>query len=172
MTQVSTTLAPMKLRYTYHSEHHADNKDRWFHFVLFAGAFLLLLAAGQQFFLFFTDWHASDEEHSWWHLGLGVTYLLGGLLMAYAGYRADHASRGDLDRYVRVSEKHLSWKLDQKEGEQELLLEDITGIERPNIRDLVLKIQGGSQIFLPIYLVTHEGKQNELMAILQAQAEG
>ncbi|SEQ75618.1 hypothetical protein [Neolewinella agarilytica] len=162
----------MKLRYTYHSEHHADNKDRWFHFVLFAGAFLLLLAAGQQFFLFFTDWHASDEEHSWWHLGLGVIYLLGGLLMAYAGYRADHASRGDLDRYVRVSDKHLVWKLDQKEGEQELLLEDITGIERPNVRDLVLKVKGGSQIFLPIYLITHDGKQEELMAILQAQTKG
>ena len=46
MTQVSTTLAPMKLRYTYHSEHHADNKDRWFHFVLFAGAFLWGLTNG------------------------------------------------------------------------------------------------------------------------------
>ncbi|MFT5999474.1 MAG: hypothetical protein ACI81P_001932, partial [Neolewinella sp.] len=58
----------MILRYSYHSEHNAEPSNRWIHFLLFLGAFILLLAAGQQLFLYFTDWHAADDEHSWWHL--------------------------------------------------------------------------------------------------------
>lgn len=157
----------MKLRYTYHSEHHAEPTDRWVHFLLFLGAFLLLLAAGQQWFLYFTDWHASDQEHSLWHLGLGVIYLVIGAVLAYIGYRHEHASRGVNDRYVRIDETHLRWSLTQKIDEKTVLLTDIASVERPNVRDLKLTLTDGSTVTLPIFLVASEGKQEELLATLK-----
>lgn len=156
----------MRLRYSYHSEHHAEPTDRWVHFLLFLGAFLLLLAAGQQFFLFVTDWHASDEAHSWWHLTLGLIYLLVGAALAYAGYRHEHASRGPADRYVRVGEEDLTWSLTQKVDEKKVALADISTVERPNIRDLKLTLKDGSSVILPVYLVTCQAKQNDLLATL------
>lgn len=156
----------MKLRYSYHSEHHAEPSDRWVHFLLFLGAFLLLLAAGQQFFLFATDWHASDEGHSWWHLTLGLAYLLVGAAMAYIGYRHEHASRGPADRYVRIGEDDLTWSLTQKLDEQNVALADITAVDRPNIRDLKLTLKGEKSVVLPIYLITCDAKQEELLTTL------
>jgi len=156
----------MRLRYSYHSEHHAEPSARWVHFLLFLGAFLLLLAAGQQFFLFATDWHASDEGHSWWHLTLGLIYLLIGAALAYVGYRHEHASRGPADRYVRVGEDDLTWSLTQKVDEKKIALADIAVVERPNIRDMKLTLQDGNTVILPIYLITSEGKQDELLVIL------
>ncbi len=157
----------MKLRYTYHSEHHAEPKDRWIHFLLFLGAFLLLLAAGQQWFLFFTDWHASDQEHSYWHLGLGVIYLIIGAVLAYIGYRHENASRGACDRYARIDETHLRWSLTQKVDEEAIALEDIATVERSNIRDLKLTLKDGKSAILPIFLIASEGKQEELLATLK-----
>jgi len=158
----------MRLRYSYHSEHHAEPKDRWVHFLLFLGAFLLLLAAGQQLFLYFTDWRATDEEHSWWHLGLGLAYLLGGAALAFAGYRHEHASRGPSDRYVRIGEDNLTWSLTQKPDEKKIALADIAKAERPNVRDLNLTLKDGNTLTLPIYLVTSEGKQAELLETLES----
>ena len=158
----------MKLRYTYHSEHHADPKDRWVHFVLFLGAFLLLIAAGQQWFLFFTDWHASDQEHSYWHLGLGIIYLIIGGVLAYIGYRHEHASRGACDRYARIDETHLRWSLTQKVDETAVALAEIKKVKRTNIRDLQLTLADGSIVVLPIYLIASEGKQEELMVALNS----
>jgi len=156
----------MKLRYSYHSEHHAEPSDRWVHFLLFLGAFLLLLAAGQQFFLFATDWHASDEGHSWWHLALGLIYLFVGATLAYVGYRHEHASRGPADRYVRIGEDNLSWSLTQKVDEKKVALADIAAVERLNIRDLKLTLQNGDTVILPIYLITSDAKQEELLTSL------
>lgn len=158
----------MRLRYSYHSEHHAAPSDRWVHFLLFVGAFLLLLAAGQQFFLFFTDWHAADDEHSWGHLTLGVIYLVIGGVLAYIGYRHEHASRGVTDRYVRVTDTELTWSLTQKTEEERIPLASIRAVERLNIRDLQLTLQEGTQEILPIYLVANEEKQEELMEVLRA----
>jgi len=157
----------MKLRYSYHSEHHAEPSDRWVHFVLFLGAFLLLLAAGQQIFLFVTDWHSSDEGHSWWHLILGLIYLLVGAVLAYIGYRHEHASRGPADRYVRVGEEDLTWSLTQKVDEKKIMLADISAVERPNIRDLKVTLKGGTSVVVPVYLITSEAKQEELITTLR-----
>ncbi|TXF88684.1 hypothetical protein FUA23_13540 [Neolewinella aurantiaca] len=158
----------MKLRYTYHSEHHAEPKDRWIHFLLFLGAFLLLLAAGQQWFMYFTDWHASDQEHSLWHLGLGIVYLVIGAVLAYIGYRHEHASRGATDRYVRIDETHLRWSLTQKIDEASVALADIAAIERTNIRDLRVTLKNGENVILPIFLIASEGKQEELMEAIRS----
>lgn len=156
----------MKLRYSYHSEHHAEPSDRWVHFLLFLGAFVLLLAASQQFFLFATDWHASDEGHSWWHLILGLIYLLVGATLAYVGYRHEHASRGPADRYVRIGEEDLSWSLTQKLEEKKIALADIAAVERTNIRDLKLTLQDGNTVILPVFLITSDAKQEELLTTL------
>jgi hypothetical protein len=158
----------MKLRYSYHSEHHAEPKDRWVHFLLFLGAFLLLLAAGQQWFLYFTDWHAADGEHSYWHLGLGAIYLLIGAVLAYIGYRHEHASRGACDRYARVDETHLRWSLTQKVDEESIALADIASVERPNVRDLKIILKDGKTIVLPIFLIASEGKQEELLGMIRS----
>ncbi|WP_020571704.1 hypothetical protein [Neolewinella persica] len=158
----------MILRYSYHSEHHAEPRDRWVHFLLFLGAFILLLAAGQQLFLYFTDWHAADDEHSWWHLGFGLGYLLAGGALAYVGYRHECASRGPADRYVRVSDDDLTWSLTQKLDEQKIPLADIASVERLNVRDLQVTLKDGSTVIIPIFLVTNEAKQEELMAVLNA----
>jgi hypothetical protein len=157
----------MILRYSYHSEHHAEPRARWVHFLLFLGAFILLLAAGQQLFLYFTDWHATDDENSWWHLGLGLGYLLVGGGLAYAGYRQEYASRGPADRYVRISDDDLTWNLTQKRDEQKIALADIASVERLNVRDLKVTLKDDNAVILPIYLVTNEAKQEELMAVLE-----
>jgi len=157
----------MKLRYAYHSEHNADAQDRWMHFLLFAGALLLLFAAGQQLFLFFTDWHASDLEHSWWHLGLGLLYLIVGLGLAWWGYRLDRASRGDCDRYVRVDDAYLSWHLHQQDDVEQVPLDQIASVERTSVRDLVLSLRSGTKITLPIFLVGNDAKQAELLEVLE-----
>lgn len=157
----------MILRYSYHSEHHAEPRDRWVHFLLFLGAFILLLAGGQQLFLFFTDWHASDDEHSWWFLGLGLGYLLVGAILAYGGYRQELSTRGAADRYVRVSEDALTWSLTQRTDEKRIALADLAAVERPNIRDLKLTLKDGNFQVLPIYLVTNDAKQEELLKVLQ-----
>jgi hypothetical protein len=160
----------MKLRYTYHSEHHAEPKDRWIHFLLFLGAFLLLIAAGQQWFLFFTDWHASDTEHSYWHLGLGLVYLVIGAVMAYIAYRHENSSRGAADRYARIDETHLRWSLTQKTDEESVALEEIATAERTNIRDLRITRKDGTSVVLPIFLIASEGKQEELLDLLKETA--
>ncbi|MEM9928645.1 MAG: phage holin family protein [Bacteroidota bacterium] len=156
----------MRLRYSYHSEHHAEPRDRWIHFLLFIGAFALLLAAGQQFFLYFTDWHAADDEHSWWHLILALVYLLIGGVLAYLGYRQEHASRGAIDRYVRVGEDDLVWSLTQRTDEEKIKLADVAAVERLNIRDLKITLKDGTVAILPIFLVANAEKQAELIQVL------
>ncbi|MFT6001138.1 MAG: hypothetical protein ACI81P_003607, partial [Neolewinella sp.] len=140
--------------------------NRWIHFLLFLGAFILLLAAGQQLFLYFTDWHAADDEHSWWHLGFGLAYLLVGGVLAYSGYRYKYAVRGPADRYVRISDDDLTWSMAQKLDEKKIALADIATVERLNVRDLKLTLKDGNTVLLPIYLVTNEAKQEELMDVL------
>ncbi len=156
----------MRLRYSYHSEHHAASSNRWVHFLLFVGALLLLLAAGQQLFLFLTDWHAADDEHSWWHLILALVYLVVGGVLAFIGYQQKNASGGVTDRYVRVSEEDLTWSLTQKTEEEKISLADIAQVERLNIRDLRITLQNGETEVLPIFLVDNEEKQEELLRVL------
>lgn len=160
----------MKLRYSYHSEHHATPTDRWVHFVLFIGAILLLLASGQQWFLYFTDWHATDDGHSNNHLLLAVVYLLFGGALALVGYRHERASRGVSDRYVRVDEDTLRWSLTQRAEESCVTVAEIAAVDQPNIRDLRITLTNGETVVLPIYLITSPAKREELVRTLTPSA--
>lgn len=162
----------MKLRFSYHSEHQADPGSRWVHFLLFAGAILLLAAAAQQLFLWWTDWHATDDATGGYHLIMGAVYLLFGAGLAFIGYRRARASRGVTDRYVRIDDDSLRWKLTQQEAEQRLPLARITAVERTNVRDLTLTLADGGREVIPIYLVSNPVKQGELEAVLRASVGG
>ncbi|OAV43321.1 hypothetical protein [Lewinella sp. 4G2] len=156
----------MPLRFTYHSEHHADKQDRWIHFLLFAGAFLLLIAGLYELFLFITDWNSAEEEHSYYYLIFAVGYLLLGGLLAYAGIRHVNANHDPADRYVRVSETELIWSLTQHPDVFKVALADIASVEQPNVRDLVITKKDGGKEVLPIYLISNEEKQRELVKVL------
>ncbi|MBC6996320.1 hypothetical protein QWY85_19895 [Neolewinella lacunae] len=162
----------MKLRYSYHSEPAARPRARWVHFLLFSGAFLLLVAAGQQFFLFFTDWHASDQEHSYWFLLLGIVYLLLGAVLAWWGYLLFKARRNDFERYVRIDDTSITWQLYQPDGVQRMALKDLVKAEQLNVRELQLTRTDGSTLVLPIYLVDGAAKQEELLATLRTVMAG
>lgn len=162
----------MKLRYSYHSEPTTKPRARWVHFLLFSGAFLLLVAAAQQFFLFFTDWHASDQEHSYWFLILGLVYLLLGGLLAWWGYRLVNARRANFARYVHIDEAFITWQLYQPDGVQRLALKDLVKAEQLNVRELQLTRADGSTQVLPIYLVDGAAKQEELLATLRTVIAG
>lgn len=157
----------MTLRYTYHSEHHTDKKDRWVHFLLFAAAFLLLSAGGYELFLFLTDWNGAEEDHSYYYLVFALGYILLGLLLAYAGVRHLQSGNDHRERFVRVDEKTLSWNLTQNSEVEKVDLSTITSFGRPNVRDLVLQLRGGGQKVLPIYLIDDENKQAELLSVLE-----
>lgn len=158
----------MILRYTYHSEHHADRQHRWVHFLTFAGAVLLLIAGAYELFLFFTDWHSSDDAHGYWTLALALAYLIVGGALTYAGIRhvnhADHTT----ERYVRVDDENLMYHLGKEEGT--IPLTQIANVNRPNIRDLRIELKDGSTRLLPLYLITNKEKQDELITTLQEAA--
>lgn len=156
----------MKLRYSYHSEHQAKFSERWFHFLLYLIAFFLLLAAGQKFFLFATDWRTSDDEQSWWLLIQGLIFLLMGGTAAYTGYVYKRATRSLAERFVQIGEKTLNWNLTQEPDYKKVVLADLAAVERPNIRDLKLTLKDGITVILPIYLITSEAKQDELLNTL------
>lgn len=153
----------MKLRYSYHSAHNAAPTDRWRHFLVFIAALLLLIAAGLQLYRYFTHW--GDADPHWWELMLGMAYLVISLVLVTIGYRMASASDGAEDRFVRISEDTLSWRLLQQDGEESLALADIQAAERVNVRDLKIRHAGG-ETNLPIYLVTSEEKQEELLKVL------
>lgn len=155
----------MKLLYSYHSEHSATNKDRWIHFALFLGAILLLLAGAQQLYVHFTSWQTTDDA-SYWHLTVGVIYLVIAALMTFLGTRLHTTSQGDADRYVRVEQKNLVWDLTQVDGKQTVPLSTIQRVDRRSIRDLELTLATGEKMVLPIYLVASHDKQEELLKVL------
>lgn len=162
----------MKLRYSYHSEPDAKPKARWVHFLMFSGAFLLLVAAVQQLFLFFTDWHASDQEHSYWFLLLAIVYLLLGAALAWWGYRLVNARRDDFERYIHIDDAFITWRLYQPEGVQRIALKDLARAEQLNIRELQLTRTDGTAVLLPIYLVDGAAKQEELLETLRTVMAG
>ena len=153
----------MILRYSYHSEHNADKQDRWIHFALFLVAVLVTAAAAWQFYVHFTEWRT---EESWYHLILGVVYLVVAGILAYLGIRQSRASRGETDRYVRVGEEELVWHLTQFEKERSLALADIKRVDRRNVRDLALTLTSGEVVVLPIYLIASHEKQEDLLKVL------
>lgn len=155
----------MKLRYSYHSEHNADQQDRWIHFVLFIGALALALAAVQQFYVQFFSWQAAEEE-SYLHLILGIAYGFITAVLIFWGVRLRNASRGEADRYVRINDEKLTWDLTQVDGEQKISLSDIKRVDRKSIRDLALTLKSGQTIMLPIYLIANHDKQEELLRVL------
>lgn len=157
----------MRLQYSYHSEHNADKKDRWIHFVLFLGALILLFAGAQQLYLHFTAWTAAEESHNWNHLIFGIAYLVVAGLLIWFGLRLKNASQGDMDRYARVTEEQFIWNLSQVEGERAVALTDIVKIERPNVRDLNITLASDQVIRIPIFLISDEEKQLELVTILE-----
>lgn len=155
----------MKLLYNYHSEHNAGQKDRWMHFVLFLGAMALVLAAFHQFYVQFFSWRAADEA-SFWHLTLGIIYLIIAGIFTFIGLRVHNAGQGDADRYLRIDEKNLVWDLTQIDGEQSLRLVDIEGVDRQSIRDLTLTLKSAQTVIIPIYLIASQEKQEELLKVL------
>lgn len=161
----------MTLRYTYHSEHHADRQDRWIHFLLYAGAFLLFLAGLYELFLFFTDWNGAEGEHSYWYLLFGLGYLLIGGLLAYTGYRYNNHQGDASERFVRMNATELSWNLEQEDKVHRVLLADIQSVEHPNVRDLVLNLKDEGRQVLPIYLIANPEKQQELIDLVMRQSE-
>jgi hypothetical protein len=156
----------MKLRYSYHSAHNAATTDRWRHFLVFLAALLLLIAGSVQLYRYLSHW--GDADPHLWELVLGIGYFVIGLTLALYGYRLANASYGAEDRFVRISEDTLSWKLTQQDGENSLPLADLRSAERLNVRDLKIGHTGGETI-LPIFLITDEGKQEELMTVLREQ---
>ena len=157
----------MKLLYSYHNVHNASQQSRWIHFILFIGAFLLVLLALQQLYLYFTAWHVTDETRNWQTLILGCVYLTLAGIFSWFTVRSKYAAKQATDRYVRVTEDQLLWKLTQKEAVQSVPLRSITAIEQPNIRDLILHLSSDEQVTLPIYLIADEGKQKALLAALE-----
>ena len=89
--------------------------------------------------------------------------------MAYAGIRHVRAGKHHpSERYVRVSDEQLTWRLDQLDTEQRVPLVSIASVQQTNIRDLVITLKDGSQRTLPIYLVTNLEKQVELIRELNS----
>lgn len=157
----------MKLRYSYHSEHNADKQGRWIHFSLFIGALILLFAGAQQLYLHFTAWTASDESHGWNNLIFGIAYLVAGGLLTWYGLRLKNAHQVPTDRYVRITEEELIWDLTQVEEERSIRLQDISTIERPNVRDLKIGLTSRQDVLIPIFLIADEEKQGELVNLLE-----
>lgn len=155
----------MKLRYSYHSEHSADNKDRWILFGLFIWSILMVLAGAQQLSVHFTSWGAAGDS-SYRHLVLGIIYLMVAAVLMFLGTRHYTASQGDADRYVRVEEENLVWELTQVDGKQTIPLATIQRVERRSIRDLELTLTSGEAMVLPIYLIAEQDKQEELLKVL------
>ena len=160
----------MTTPFTYHSEHHADRQHRWIHFLMFAAAFVLILAGAYEVFLYFTDWHATEDDHSWLHLILAAIYLTIGGLLAFAGYRHIHSDPHVGERFVTIKDGVLSYHLIVTEPTEQIDLTDIVAVEQPNVRDLVLQLRDGSKRILPIYLITNEHKQTELVDALRPAA--
>lgn len=160
----------MKLRFSYHSEHHADRTDRWRHFLHYAGALLLIIAGNQQLYYYFTHWSGSDGGGArWWNLALGLLCLMVGLWLAYSVFRAEDSDTVEAtDRYVRVDERQLVWKLEQGQPEQRLLLAEVAAVQRMNVRQLDIRLRDGSVRSLPIFLVPGREKQDELIRTLTA----
>ncbi len=154
------------MRYTYHSEHNAGHQHRWMRFLLFAGAFLLLLAGLYELFLFFTDWSAAEDDHAWWYLALAVLYLSLGGLLTYAGLRHLNGKSHPEERFLTVSDDAIRWSLTQDPTTHELPLEDLAGVERLNVRDLRLTTKSGEHRVVPIYLIANEPKQEQLLTVL------
>ncbi|NJC27192.1 hypothetical protein [Neolewinella antarctica] len=157
----------MTPRYTYQSEHQAAGQHRWIHFLQFAGAFLLLLAGLYELYLFFTDWTATEEDHSYWHLVFALIYLAISALLAYSGTQHVGHSADPAERFVRIDDKKLSWSLHQQPETEEVALTNIASFTQPNVRDLRLVLVGGGEKVLPIYLISDQEKQEELVDVLR-----
>lgn len=158
----------MKLLYSYHSEHNADKQDRWIHFLLFVGALMVLLAAVQQLYFYFTAWSSASEESGSLSLFLGVAFLLIAGWLAWSGVRLRSASRGDADRYVRVTKTALIWHLDQRDAQRSIPLSDIVSVTRLNVRELEIKCTDGTVISLPVFLIANTEKQTALITVLES----
>ena len=156
----------MTTPFTYHSEHHADRQHRWIHFLMFAAAFVLILAGIYESFLYLTDWHAAEDDHSWFHLVLAGIYLTVGGLLAFAGMRHVRSGQHVGERFVTIKEGTLSYHLITTEPTQRITVAEITAVERRNVRDLVICLRDGTERILPIYLITNELKQAELVEAL------
>lgn len=156
----------MKLRYRYHSEHHAGLRDRYLHFVYFAIALPLLLFAWIEFDAHRKSWETTGDQSLRPVLAI-VGSVIGAGLMIFQGIRASRATRGKADRYVRINDEHIVWNLTQVEGEQRVALADVDRVQRRSIRDLELTLKSGEKRALPIYLIAGDAQQEELLRVLR-----
>ncbi len=153
--------------YHFRAEHANPRTTRLFHLLFYLGAALLLVAAGQSLYFYFTDWSASDDGH-FWYLILGLLYLLVSGLIAWFTYHHGDGQETPPDRYVEIRDGIMVWELDQLNGKQRVDLDTVVRADRPSVRDFLLTLQDGTQIVLPIFLVDEEAKQVELENILLA----
>ncbi len=151
--------------YAFRTEHAAPRTTRWLHLLFYLGAGLLLAAAAHSLYLYFTDWSAGDDGH-FWYLVLGLVYLLVSALIAWFTYHHGDDEESPPDRYVEIRDGVMVWELDQLNGAQRVDLKTVARAERPSVRELLLTLQDGSRLMLPIYLVDEEAKQVELENIL------
>lgn len=134
--------------------------------MVFIAALLLLFAAGHSLWMYFTHWGIGDESGPWWRLALGIVYLLIGAALVYFTFRRAARPANQIDRYVRIKDNILTYKLDQVSPERHIDLSQVKSALRTNARDLKMEMQNGTTEVLPIYLVADEEKQKELEKIL------
>ncbi len=158
----------MKRSYSYHSASNRKGQVRWLPLGILLGAILLVLAAAQQFYLHFTAWTVEEEGNNWHHLIFGVISLVAAILAAWFGYRLRTTPSGEPDRFVTINGKELAWDLTQSERMQKTSLDGLLDVERPNVRELKLTFSSQAAIILPIYLITDEAKQEELINLLHS----
>ena len=159
------------MTYSFHADHAAPDPKvtRWLHVLFYLAALLLLLAGSYSLYLYFTHWSAGEDDEEWWHLVLGLIYLIISGLIAYATYRhggPDAVDEAAPPRYVAIENGRMVYELNQLEGRQEVQLSEVERVERPSVRDLILHLRSGQRRVLPIYLIDDEAKQQELEQLL------
>lgn len=147
---------------------------RLIHFCFYLAALLLAIAGAYALYRYFNAWSTIDDNSHLWDLVLGIAYLVVSFLVVYATYHhgEGHTHENTHDRYAEAKNGILTYELDQVNGTQTVVLDQITKVEKPSIRELVIHLKDRTEMVLPIYLIDDEDKQNELEALLIAAAGG
>ena len=157
----------MNPTYAYHSDPPPPARGRYLYLFFDLAAVLLLVAGGHSLYLYFTHWTGGDDGGAVWQLILGLLYLIVGVLVAYFAHHQGRPEEPAPERYVTVSDGHLTYVLDSISGKQRLPLAGLTEVNRLSVRDLMLEFSDGRQVVLPIYLIDGEEKQVELERVLE-----
>ncbi|THH39435.1 hypothetical protein [Neolewinella litorea] len=157
--------------YDFHSDTPNTGNLRLLHWLFYAGALLLLLAAVYEFYLYSTHWAVGDERDHLWQLVLGFIYLLVGGLVAWFTYqRTAGNAESPPERFVTIRGGTMTYQLDQLNGKQQLDLKQLSGATRPSVREMILEMKDGRKVTLPVYLIDNDEKQAELENLLMNAA--